>query len=119
MSVGNNIKKLRELRNFTQSYISDKLNMSLSGYSKIERDETDISVRRLEQIAEVLETDVKTILDFDDNKIFNIVQHQKAKGNQSGYVANQKNFDIELLESLINQLRSENEFLKELLKSKT
>lgn len=44
MTVGSNIKKLRELKNFTQQYMADSLNMSDGGYSKIERDETDISV---------------------------------------------------------------------------
>jgi transcriptional regulator with XRE-family HTH domain len=118
MSIGNNIKKLRELRNFTQSYISDRLQMSLSGYSKIERDETDISVKRLEQIAEILETDLKTILELNTEKIFNINFTHADKGNQSGYVGFQKNFDIKLFESLLEQLKNENQFLKELLKSK-
>ncbi len=44
MSVGNKIKQLRELRNYTQQYMADRLNMSLTGYGKIERDSTDISL---------------------------------------------------------------------------
>lgn len=118
MSTGNNIKKLRELRNYTQSHVSEKLNMSLSGYSKIERDETEISVKRLEQIAVVLETDVRTILAFDQDKIFNIQQYHADKGNQYGYVNTQKKFDAKIMETLIEHLKSENNFLRELLKSK-
>lgn len=119
MSTGNNIKKLRELRNFTQSHISERLNMSLSGYSKIERDETDISLKRLEQIAEILETDVRTILELDTEKVFNIQQYHADNGNQSGYVGVQKNFDMKIFNTLIEQLKSENQFLKEMLKSKS
>lgn len=118
MSVGMNIRKLRELRNYTQTHVSEKLNMSLSGYSKIERDETEISITRLEQIAEALETDIKTILSFDQDKIFNIQQYHADNGNQSGYVNTQKNFDARTMEILINQLKSENDFLRELIKSK-
>lgn len=55
MKVGDNIKKLRELRNYTQQYLADQLEISLSGYGKIERNETDVSLSRLQQIADILE----------------------------------------------------------------
>jgi transcriptional regulator with XRE-family HTH domain len=42
MSIGAKIKNLRELRNYTQAYMADQLNMSVNGYSKIEREETDV-----------------------------------------------------------------------------
>ena len=66
MSIGNNIKKLRELRNYTQTYMSNQLEISLSAYSKIERDETEISLKRLEQISEILNVSVNAILQFDE-----------------------------------------------------
>lgn len=71
MGVGKNIKQLRELRNFTQQYMAEHLNMSVGGYSKIESDQTDITLSRIEQIAEVLETELSTILNFDAKNIFN------------------------------------------------
>jgi transcriptional regulator with XRE-family HTH domain len=118
MCIGNNIKKLRELRNFTQTHISERLNMSLSGYSKIERDETEISVKKLEQIAAELQTDIRSILELDTDKVFNIQLKQADKGVQSGYVGSQKNFDSEIFERYIHQLKEENEFLRELIKRK-
>lgn len=119
MSIGNNIKKLRELRNFTQVHMSEKLDMSIAGYSKIERDETDLSVSRLEEIAKILETDMISILQLDPSKIFNINQQHGTSDIQSGYVGLQKNFDKQAIAMLVDQLKKENEFLKELLKSKT
>jgi transcriptional regulator with XRE-family HTH domain len=47
MSVGAKIKNLRELRNYTQAYMADQLSMSVNGYGKIERDETDLSLGKL------------------------------------------------------------------------
>lgn len=38
MSVGKKIKQFRELRDYTQSYMADRLDISTSGYGKIERD---------------------------------------------------------------------------------
>lgn len=119
MSIGSNIKKLRELKNYTQSYMSEQLEMSLSGYSKIERDETEISLRRLQQIAAVLETDYRTILEFDEGKIFNITQHQNAEGVQNGYtvIRNQQNVENRELNKLITQLQEENAFLRRIVEN--
>jgi transcriptional regulator with XRE-family HTH domain len=35
MKLGKNIKKLRELKNYTQQYLADELGISLSAYGKI------------------------------------------------------------------------------------
>jgi transcriptional regulator with XRE-family HTH domain len=71
MEVGKNIKRLREFRNLTQTHIAEKLNMSVGGYSKIESGQTDVSFSKIQQIAEILETDLSTILNFDPKNIFN------------------------------------------------
>ena len=49
VQVGNKIRKIRELRNFTQKYMSE------ANYSKIERDEISITIDRLEKITTVFE----------------------------------------------------------------
>ena len=70
MSIGDNIKKLRELKNYTQAYMAQQLEMSIPGYSKIENDKTDITVSKINAIAEILETDLATILNFDAKNVF-------------------------------------------------
>ena len=42
--VYKNIKKIRELKNLTREYVADELQMSTSGYGKIERGEVDLTV---------------------------------------------------------------------------
>ncbi|MDT8413654.1 MAG: helix-turn-helix transcriptional regulator [Vicingaceae bacterium] len=71
MSIGDNIKKLRELKNYTQAYMAERLHMSVPGYSKIENDKTDITISKINAIAEILEADLATILNFDPKNIFN------------------------------------------------
>lgn len=111
MSIGNNIKKLRELKNFTQNYMADMLNMSQSGYGKIERDETDISLSKLKKIANILEIDYNKILSFDDKNVFNIYNNQNA----AGVVSNQQL--ITQNDQLISELFSEISKLREELYS--
>lgn len=86
MSVGENIKKLRELKNYTQSYMASQLEMSVSGYSKIEKGRTDITLSRIQEIAKILETKLATVLDFDSQKIFN---QYNTVNSITGMVANQ------------------------------
>lgn len=111
MSVGKKIKMMRELRNYTQKHMSSLLEMSPSGYSKIERDETDISLKRLQQIAEILGTDTSSILSFDEKQVFNICHNM----NGNGVVQNQHLDFSKNMETLIDQLREENAYLRKLL----
>jgi transcriptional regulator with XRE-family HTH domain len=71
MSVGSKIKKIRELRNYTQEYMADRLQMSQSGYSKIETDEVDVNFQKLEQIATILEIKVLDLVGFDEKMVIN------------------------------------------------
>lgn len=47
MKVGS---KIRELRNYTQEHLAQKMGMSQNGYSRLEKEDSDISLSRLLQI---------------------------------------------------------------------
>jgi transcriptional regulator with XRE-family HTH domain len=111
MTVGKKIKQLRELRDYTQAHMAQQLNLSLGGYGKIERDETDISMSRLNQIAEILETTVPNILSFDSNTIFN--QYNNTSAN--GIVQNQQIIADKGLHDFFMELKNEINDLKEQL----
>jgi transcriptional regulator with XRE-family HTH domain len=111
MNVGEKIKKFRELKNYTQNYMAEKLDLSLSGYGKIERNETDISISRLESIAEVLGTDIASILSFDEKNVFNFNNNDHANGIVQYHYAAQD----ELIERIIQQYKDENKYLKALI----
>lgn len=63
------IRKKREEKNYTQEYLAYKLNISQNAYSKIELGYTKITVERLFQIAEVLETEAIDLLDRDSKYV--------------------------------------------------
>jgi transcriptional regulator with XRE-family HTH domain len=64
MIVGQKIKKIRELKNLTQDYVSEKLGITQSSYSKLENGEVDIPLERLRQISELLGLKPEDILSF-------------------------------------------------------
>lgn len=68
--VGNNIKKLRELKNFTQDYLAEKAGITRETIGKIERGEPGIKLETLIKIASVLEVSITQLLDFDPQQFF-------------------------------------------------
>ncbi len=109
IKVGNKIKKLRELKNFTQEYMAASLNLSPNGYGKIERDEVDVTLGKLEEVAKILEVDYQQILNFDEKQIFNLNNNK----NINGVLHTQNNFNDNICQQLITELREENKYLRD------
>lgn len=80
-SIGTKVKKLRELRNFTQKHMADQLGIGQSTYSTIESGELDITLSRLEEISKLLGMRVEDVMAFDERMVFNIsTQHHSQNG---------------------------------------
>nr|WP_315222685.1 helix-turn-helix transcriptional regulator [uncultured Flavobacterium sp.] len=73
-SIGNNIKSIRELKNYTQEYMADCLGITQAGYSKIESGKNNISYKKIEKIAIVLEVNLEDIVYFEGQRYFNNVK---------------------------------------------
>lgn len=60
--VYDKIRALREERQWSQEELAAKLGLSANGYAKIERGETRLNLPRLEQIAEIFDTDIVNLI---------------------------------------------------------
>lgn len=114
--IGYKIKNIRELKNLTQEYMAEKLDISQAAYSKLEKGTTKISQDKLEKIAEVLEVNPEDITNFDNQKILNSYNNSII-GNNSNYndvnIIRQLYEDkIALLEKLLSKAEEEIEILK-------
>jgi len=111
MEVGTKIKKIRELRSYTQDYMAERLNISQSTYARFEKDDTDITLSKLEQIAEILDIKVEDLINFTDKFIFN--NYTSNQANQ-GYIVNQFSAnEKKLYEDKIRLLEDKIEYLQE------
>ncbi|WP_421754825.1 helix-turn-helix domain-containing protein [Croceimicrobium sp.] len=70
-TICDNIRKIRELKGWTRDYLAAELNLSPSGYGKIERGEVELTLSKLYQISIVLETEVDQILNLNPATILN------------------------------------------------
>ncbi|OFY87053.1 MAG: hypothetical protein A3F72_17775 [Bacteroidetes bacterium RIFCSPLOWO2_12_FULL_35_15] len=109
--IGDNIKKFRELKNITRETMASELSMSLSGYSKIERGEIDLTLSRIQQIAQILDVDMSQILNFDASQIFNVSNNNLVQGlgakaeNMHFHTDDYKEKYIKVLEAEIIRLK--------------
>ena len=70
MSIGNNVKKIRELKNLKQEYLAKQIGVSRRYYMMMENEEVEIKKERLELISKVLDVNVSELNSFDNKKIF-------------------------------------------------
>lgn len=121
MQTHDKIRTLREAQKITQEEFAEKLSMSASGYSKIERGETQLNINRLQQIADILSVSVFDLMPNSGGIIqtLNGAYHFNGTFNQYGDTAKQEieklQLTIEHLKQMLEQKDKEIEMQKELL----
>jgi len=112
-NLGTKIRMLRELRNLSQKYMADELNLSLSGYGKLERGETDPSYSRLTKIAHLLQLSIEDLIHFKpytDEHAFLTETETKGQQNPSQSMGVAALWDVPNNE--VNRLQAENHILR-------
>lgn len=99
MTIGDNIRKIRELKGLKQETVAERLKMSQANYSKLENSDSDIPQARLEEIAKALEVETDDILNFDKNIFFN--QTNSPFSNSCNFNSPISINDLKLFEEII------------------
>lgn len=121
MKVHEKIRFMRESKGWSQEDMAVKLNMSVSGYSKIERGETKAYIPKLEQIAEALEVNLMELMSFGERHFYLISENSNNGCNVIGSSTelafeNQKlQLMISHKDEVISHLKQEIVYLKEKL----
>lgn len=109
--VFENVKKIRELKSITRESMASDLGMSLSGYSKLERGEVDLTLSKLFNISQILNVSIEQLLNFDPSHIFIDPKSKEGKSALVSSVDVTNNFNdyrekyIQLLENELDRLR--------------
>lgn len=70
MEVHDKIRVMREINQWSQEEMAEKLEMSANGYAKIERGQSSINLDKLKQIAEIFNIDIIDLLTKHDRPFF-------------------------------------------------
>jgi transcriptional regulator with XRE-family HTH domain len=106
MQLHEKINFIRKLNGWSREQMAEKLNMSVNGYAKIERGETNIKLSRIEEITKVLGIKEQDLFGFNENIIFGN-NSQNTYINSSEALALEleyKNKEITQLQKQINNL---------------
>jgi transcriptional regulator with XRE-family HTH domain len=104
-----NIKTIRESKNFTESFVAKGLNIHQSTYSKKENGETEFTLTEFLKIGEVMEVPVVKFIELDFGKII----HQQNNDSSTGNVIDHQHLaDYTGYKLCIEQNKEEIDFLK-------
>jgi len=126
-ALGKKVALIRDSKGMNQDEMAAKLNMSSTGYAKIEQGKTKLLNPRLEKIVETLEVELKDLLNLNEKNTFNTSFHDHPHC-QNVYInsaieitqelermkilVEQKDKEIALMKQQIEDLRAMLSFLK-------
>ncbi len=111
-SVSDNIRLIRESKNFSQDYIAKKLKVTQQAYSQMEKNPDTMALYRLRDLCKILDVELITLLG-EENAY--LQQNYNQKGGQAAtkMVFNNTSEDAkDLYERLIAELKEEIIFLR-------
>lgn len=104
MHVGSVIRRLRAERNVTQEYIAQKLNISVTTYGNIERNDVKrLTIHRLGEIANVLGVHIFELFGAKEIAAFKDVNLKKDKAS------------LRMTKEIRKQMRENNAMLRKLI----
>ena len=115
VDIGSKIRKLRELKDFTQARMADELGISQSYYARIEKNKADITFKRIEEIAGILEIDPMQLLAFDSNQYIHNVSHSQVGSGQYIDQRTANENELEWHKEQLKDLKEQIKFLRELI----
>lgn len=112
-TVIDKIKEIRIHKGFSHENMAHELSISQTAYTKLENNETKLSVERLFQIAKILNTPVYELLDTAPNTVYHQNNYDNAIGYNHQYVETLHQDSRETYQDFITTLKQENKYLKE------
>jgi len=97
MGLGLKVRRLREIRDYSQSYMADKLSIAQSKYSDLESGKKEITDDFLNEIAAILEVHPDVIRNYSDQIVF-------QNCTQSGYYNTNNINDLEPFDAMYKTL---------------
>lgn len=112
------IALMRRVKGWTQAQMAEQLDMSINGYSKIERGETHLSDDKREKLAHIFGVESQDFFNFDGKVILNLVSFNDQSNNNKVVTANSIancQYELEKANLIIEQKDKEIAYLKEIL----
>ncbi len=118
MKIHEKLRQLREEKEWSQEDMAERMDMSPSGYAKIERGDTQLKLEKLEQIAQIFKIDVVELMATPEKGVVFFMNensndnHNTVMAEGSHYYCSNEAVTIEL-EKLKMSLKHKDELLEQ------
>ena len=100
MPVNDKIRALHELNNWSQEEKAERMNISKSSYSRLERDESRLDLSKLEKLAAIFKIDVGELITSEDKGLVLLIGANS--GDNTNYYGNPESFTVEFEKLKLN-----------------
>jgi len=118
MSVGENIKRIREQRSIRQQEIADLIGMHRSNYSKIESGQREISITALDKIAAYFDLSIDDIVHLGSDVPEEVRIEDKATSEQLRLIQeldpDDKSMVFKMIDSLLTKKKMKDFFQQQI-----
>lgn len=105
-NVSFKLKALRELNNFSQEYIAQKLEISQAAYSKIENGSTQLSLEHLTKLSELYKLTPNDLLGWNDKWHIGEINNSNGVASQHVVINIYNEERIKAIEKRLDSLES-------------
>jgi transcriptional regulator with XRE-family HTH domain len=112
-TIANKIRKLREIKGYSQEYMAIATEISQRQYQRLESGEHDMSLSRLERICTALDISTDQLFGFDEKFVFENCTNNTGMGKVT--INNSPDQLISQFQDQIQHLKKEVAFLRNLL----
>lgn len=95
MEVHEKIRVLREINQWSQEDMAEKLSMSVAGYAKIERGKSSLNLEKLRKIADIFNIDITELIATQDKAFFFSIGDNTKYANNYSYIASDEKLLLE------------------------
>lgn len=96
MEIYEKVRVMREVRQWSQEEMADKMGMSVTGYAKIERGQSKLHFEKLEQIAQIFNISLNDLVDIDKKEPSWYFGENSQNYNGANYYSSNNSILLEL-----------------------
>jgi transcriptional regulator with XRE-family HTH domain len=115
--LGNKLRVLREIHNYTQEYLANVLDVAPNTYSLMEKGQAQFTIDRIEKLAQFYKMDITDFMKLSDQNIIHTITHSNGICSDTVNIHNNGLADEEknLYKDMIKRLEEQNDKLIKLI----
>lgn len=112
--IGNKLRVLREVHNYTQEYVANILDVAPNTYSLMEKGQAQFTIERMEKLASLYKMDLSDLLNLNNQIIIHSIHNSNGICSENFSINNTIHEDErKMYKEVIQQLREQNNKLEE------